>query len=126
MAKYKDIDISFSRNSFTGDLNILEDNVSIKQSIKNILLTFLGEKSFRPKFGLGIQKSLFETNSIIISNMANDIIQTLNSYEPRIKVNSVSPTFNSGNLDLEIKYEYYYGGTVLNDTTRVTTNVQTT
>lgn len=125
MATYQDINFSFTQNSFTGDLNLVEDSVSIKQSIKNILLTFLGERSFRPKFGFGLQKNLFEFNQIIISNIGNDIIQTLNTYEPRIKVNSVIPNFQSGNLDLEIKYQYYFGGTLLNDSTRIVTNLET-
>ena len=125
MATYQDINFSFTQNSFTGDLNLVEDSVSIKHSIKNILLTFLGERSFRQKFGFGLQKNLFEFNQIIISNIGNDIIQTLNTYEPRIKVNSVIPNFDSGNLDLEIKYQYYFGGTLLNDSTRIVTNLET-
>ena len=50
MAKYKDIDFKFSKNTFTGDLNVVQDSTAIKQSIKNIILTLKGERSFKYEF----------------------------------------------------------------------------
>lgn len=44
---YTDIDLSFSRKS-TGDVFKKTDAASVKQAVKNLLLTNLGEKPFRP------------------------------------------------------------------------------
>jgi len=44
MAKYTDIDLSFSKNPVTNDVSILSDVASVKAAIKNLVLTDLGER----------------------------------------------------------------------------------
>ena len=58
MPSYRDIDFSFTKNSFTNDLNVVEDSRSIRQSIKNILLTFNGERSFNIPFGASLYEMI--------------------------------------------------------------------
>lgn len=116
MSFYTDIDFSFTKNSFTGDINIVKDSTSIKQSIKNILLTFPGERSFIPKFGVGLERLLFENGGDITSIASFELMQKLSSYENRIKIQSVTPTIDMGNLSFEVKYEYFIGGDFLSDT----------
>ena len=77
MAKYKDIDFKFSKNSFTGDLNVVQDSNSIKQSIKNIILTMKGERSFKYEFGSAIQRMLFEPSSVDTIPIITDVQSSL-------------------------------------------------
>ena len=120
MTNYKDINFSFSKNSFTSDLSVVEDSTAIKQSIKNILLSFSGEKSFRPKFGGELQKLIFESSNLADTTVVLDLIETLNSYEPRIKVKTIIPSYSgSGQLKLKINYDYFFGGQVIQDTALV-------
>ena len=117
MTTYKDINFSFSKNSFTSDLSVVEDSTSIKQSIKNILLTFSGEKSFIPNFGGELQKTLFESSVVANTTLFLDLIELLNTYEPRINAKTIVPSyFGTGNLRLTIEYDYFFGGEVIEET----------
>lgn len=115
MARYRDINVNFSKNSFTNDLNVVDDSTAIKQSIKNILLTFAGEKSFAPKFGAELQKNIFESSTASNSTLNLQIIEMLNTYEPRIKVKNVNITYATGNLKISINYDFYFNGNIINE-----------
>ena len=47
---FKDISMSILKNPFTNDISPVTNEESIKQSIRNIVLTAPGEKLFNPKF----------------------------------------------------------------------------
>ena len=47
---YKDIDLTFT-NKASGDIFKKEHAASVKQAIKNLLLTNFSEKPFQPRFG---------------------------------------------------------------------------
>ena len=57
---FKDIDIAMGRNPFTDDLGVVKNDNSIKQAIKNIVLTAPGEKPFQPLVGSRVYQLLFE------------------------------------------------------------------
>lgn len=123
MAKYKDIDFSFSKNPFTGDLNLVQDSTSIKQSIKNILLTMRGEKSFNYNFGASIQDILFERSSDISIAILNNIDSVIRKNEPRIILKNIY--FNNEGLFPSIIIDYEYtleNGQTVSETTTVTTS----
>ena len=39
MAKYRDIDLNFTRNPVTNDVSIIEDANAVKAAVRNIVLT---------------------------------------------------------------------------------------
>ena len=122
MAKYKDIDFKFSKNSFTDDLNLVQDSNAIKQSIKNIVLTLKGEKSFSYEFGSAVQRILFEPSSANTLPVANDIQNTLSTNEPRIQVNEVKFSALDESMKLNITYEHVLAsGQTVTETTTVNT-----
>ena len=55
---FKDFDMSFGINAFSGDINKKLDVNAVKQSIKNLLLTQDGEKPFHPEIGSPLYLSL--------------------------------------------------------------------
>ena len=57
---FKDINLSFKRHPVTNDLVVIKNEDAIKQSVKNIIFTILGEKPFLPLFGSKLNSSLFE------------------------------------------------------------------
>jgi len=123
MAKYKDIDFSFSRNPFTGDLNIVQDSTSIKQSIKNIILTLKGEKSFNYLFGASTQNILFEYGGDTSMTVLSDIDTAIRTNEPRVKLNKVSLNTSGTRAEIIIEYEYSIeSGETVTETTTVTTS----
>lgn len=120
MANYVDINFNFSKNNFTSDVNLSLDSSAIKQSIKNILLSFPGEKSFIPNFGGEIKKYTFESSSISNSTLSIDIVELLNTYEPRINVQSVTPEYKNGYLELKLKYSYKFNGSIVSENAVIT------
>ena len=86
-ATYKDLDFSFKQNPNTNDIGIKKDNLSISQSVLNILRTNHGERPFNFNFGANLRQYLFENMSnVTAANMSTSINLALQNYEPRIEV----------------------------------------
>jgi len=106
MAYYSDFDFEFQQNQ-TGDVITLTDEISINQSIKNILFTNRGEVFFDPLFGSGINKLLFEKmNSITEYLLKKEINYAVENYEPRIKINKITIEPNYDNQEYFIDIDY--------------------
>jgi phage baseplate assembly protein W len=65
-----------------------EDNV--REAIRILLMTRPGERLFLSDFGAGLDRSLFEPNTVTTRQTIKDrITQTLQQWEPRISLESV-------------------------------------
>ena len=88
---YSDIDLTFAKKT-SGDVYKKNDAAAVKQAIKNLLLTDLGEKPFNPYFGGGLNALLFELaddeSNVLI---ADQVTFALQNFEPRARLISVSP-----------------------------------
>jgi phage baseplate assembly protein W len=74
----------------TKDLVRVKNEQSIKQALKNLLLTNLGERRFNPNFGSDVNNSLFEPNDVILQeNLRNAITNAIRFHEPRVNLLSV-------------------------------------
>jgi phage baseplate assembly protein W len=72
------------------DLSRRINESSVRDSIKNIVLTNKGERLFQPEFGCDINASLFENidaNTVII--LKDNIQKAISNYEPRCIVRAV-------------------------------------
>jgi phage baseplate assembly protein W len=56
----KDFDLMFRRHPSTGKLLVKKGDDSIKQGLKNLILTDRYERPFRPEFGGDVRKRLFD------------------------------------------------------------------
>ena len=105
---FKDINLSFKRHPVTNDLITIKNEDAIKKSVKNIILTILGEKPYSPLFGTSVNNSLFElANPLDHIRISDEIKSTLLNYEPRIsniKVN-VANYPDSHELNATIQYD---------------------
>ena len=82
---FKDINIGFLKNSFTNDVSSVVNDNSIKQSVKNLILTAPGEKPFQPDTGSKVYTMLFEPLDAFTADMiSEEIINTNNQNEPRV------------------------------------------
>ena len=73
---FKDINLSFKRHPVTNDVVTIRDEDAIKRSVKNIIITILGEKPFEPTFGSVINDSLFELSTNLNEIRVSDEIKT--------------------------------------------------
>ena len=108
---FKDISLSFTRHPVTNDITVLKNEDAIKKSVMNLCRTSINERFFNPLIGTRIGQSLFEINDPDIAEfLEQDIENTLNNYEPRIKVKSVNSESILDSNELNIKVEYDIGG----------------
>ena len=104
---FKDISMSFESNPLTEDLIAIKNETAIARSIRNIVFTLPGEKFFNPSFGSDISGSLFENIDDITGGVIEDQIrQSINNYEPRVKLVSVkaTPDYQGNAFDVVITY----------------------
>lgn len=105
---FKDISMTFQSNPLTGDLIALKNENAIARSVKNIVLTVPGEKPFDPRFGSRITDLLFENvDDITAINIETEIRNSIERYEPRVRLTSVIVRSNiDGNsFDVTITYD---------------------
>jgi phage baseplate assembly protein W len=76
--------------------------------VRNIVFTLPGEKFFDEDFGSRISRTLFENvDDISASIITDEIRQSINNYEPRVRLISVNsyPNFDNNAYDVVIVYE---------------------
>ena len=104
---FADILMSFKRNPFTDDASIVKNDNAIKQAIKNLILTTPGEKPFQPTVGSKVMDMLFEPLDPFTADAVKDeIINTVNQYEPRVELTKVDVTAIPEGNKLNITLEY--------------------
>ena len=105
---FKDINLSFKRHPVTNDLVAIKNEDAIKQSVKNIIFTILGEKPFLPLFGSKLNSALFELDTNFNeTKISDEISSVLLNNEPRISniLVSVSNPSDTHELNVTIQYD---------------------
>ena len=105
---FKDLSINFSKNPFTDDLSVVNNDNSIKQAVKNLILTSPGEKPFQPLVGSSVNSLLFEPlDAFSVDTIRDEITLTINQYEPRVRLTNVdvTPIFEGNKLNVSIEYQ---------------------
>lgn len=104
---FKDFSVNFARNPFTDDLSVVNNDNSIKQAVKNIILTSPGEKPFQPLVGSSVSRLLFEPlDAFTADTIAEEIRTTINQYEPRVALTrvDVTPIYENNKLNVSLEY----------------------
>lgn len=105
---FKDISTSFQVNPLTYDLIAIKNETAIARSIRNLVLTYQGERFFNPILGSKVSRLLFESvDEITASAIQEEIRTTINNFEPRVNLLSVdvSPDFDNGEFNVTVRYE---------------------
>ena len=105
---FKDISMTFQSNPLSDDLIAIKNENAIARSIRNIVFTTPGEKFFDPSFGSRITESLFDNiDEITSSVIVDEITESINRYEPRVKLNNVKayPDYDNNGFDVIITYD---------------------
>lgn len=100
----KDLEIS----PLSSDLTVHKDEDSVKESIKNLILTDRGERLMQPNLGGNITAMLFENITPAVIKLIEDNIRTtINLYEPRAELQNVAVTSNIDDNTVRVKITFY-------------------
>jgi len=105
---FKDISLSFKRHPVTNDIIMLKNENAIKNSVINLVKTYIGERFFRSDIGTPISRSLFEIQTSEFGiEVENYITQVLVNLEPRIQLKKVNVSFplDKNELSVDINYD---------------------
>ena len=107
MSTYSDIDLTFLPHPVTGDIVVRKDASAVMQSIRNIIMTRVGETAFEEYFGTTVNSTLFELmDPTAEQSIREKIVRAINTYEPRADLDSVVvkllPTQNA--VDVSIRF----------------------
>jgi len=104
---YKDIDMAFTKNALSGDINKKLDVNAVKQSIMNLLLTKPYERPFHPELGSRLYTALFEQmRPGIEQTLARMVEQQILNFEPRVDILDVqvTPDYDNNSYDFSIRF----------------------
>ena len=105
---YKDIALSFERNSNTKDIIVKKDIEAVKQSVRNLILTNHFERPFHPEIGSSVAAILFEPMSPITANiLQRQVSECIVNFEPRARLVSVNANPNLNRNAYEVSIEFY-------------------
>jgi len=105
---FKDINMSFKVNPLTFDLIANTNETAIARSVRNLILTAPGERPFNPELGSQVSRLLFEPmDDITTEALKEQIENTINNFEPRVRLRQVivRPNFDNNEYDISIRYD---------------------
>lgn len=106
--EFKDVSLTMKINPINFDLLALKNETAIARSIRNLVMTYPGERFFDPSLGSRISRSLFENmDSITANTIEEEISYTIKRYEPRVELKSVKAfaNYDVNTFDVEIVYK---------------------
>lgn len=106
--EFKDISLSMKVNPINFDLLTVKNETAIARSIRNLVLTYPGERFFDSNLGSKISRSLFENiDPISADTIKSEIEYTIRSYEERVELQSVNvyPDYDNNTYNVEILYK---------------------
>jgi len=104
---FKDIPLKFTAHPVTGNVKVLTNRESVKQSVKNLVLTNFYERPYNPILGGDVLSQLFENMDPLTEyNISKNIRQVLDNYEPRAIIDDIktSAKQDSNTLNVTIRF----------------------
>ena len=105
---YKDLNLDFSFNSATKDIQKITDVEAVKRSVRNLINLNHYEKPFHPEVGSNLRAMLFELMTPQMNHVISKQIQKLiTNYEPRARLDQVIVTESDDRNSLEVRVIFY-------------------
>lgn len=88
---FSDFLSSFDKSPLSNDLARTKNENSVKQSVRNLVLTSTGERFFQPNVGGNTYRMLFEPfTGFTADDLEKDILNTITQNEPRVSPSELS------------------------------------
>ena len=105
---YQDFKKNLEKSPVSGDLTLNKDEESVKESIKNLILTDRGERLMQPQLGGDINALLFENiTPAVLLLIKNQVMTTIELYEPRAEIIDVVVTSNIDDNTVKVNIVFY-------------------
>ena len=101
---FTDFDINMKLHPNSGDVTLKYDMQSISRALKNLMQTNHYERPFKPSLGLNLRGKLFELDITHTRVLENEIIDLINTYEPRVNVTSIMANSRGYSLNVLLVY----------------------
>ena len=109
--RFRDIDLDFTRNAVTNDVNVVEDVIAVKRAVRNLVQTNFYERPFNPELGCGVRELLFEPFTPITRVLLErKIEEVLKNYEPRCVLQNVTVDDDQDRNRLLVNIYFYVRG----------------
>ena len=108
---FRDLDLDFTRNAVTNDVNVVEDVVAVKRALRNLIQTNFYERPFQPELGCGVRELLFEPFTPMTKVfLERKIEEVLINYEPRAQLQNVDVDDDQDGNRLVVSIYFYVVG----------------
>jgi phage baseplate assembly protein W len=105
---YSDFHKDLTINPISSDLAIKRNEESIKESLKNLILTDRGERLMQPNLGSDVRASLFENATPVALKILEERIRdVINNYEPRVSIIDVDVTSLYDDNKVQVTIYFY-------------------
>ena len=105
---FKDLNLDFTRNTVTNDVQKIEDVEAIKRSVRNLVNTNFYERPFHPELGCGARQLFFEPFTPVTSIfLRRKIEEVITNYEPRARLDQVIVTESPDRNAIEVRVVFY-------------------
>jgi len=104
---FKDIGSAFQINPLSNDLLAIKNETAIARSVRNLIFTLQGERFFNPDLGSRVSRALFENIDRISASIIEDEIRnTIDNFEPRVRLIdvSVAPDYSNNEFNVTLSY----------------------
>ena len=117
---FSDLDLNFISHPGTRDVTLKYDEESIKQSVKNLILTQNYERPFHSEIGSQLRGLLFENATPMLDVLIQrSITDTITNFEPRVRLLGVTANVSPDNHEVYVRIEF----TIINTTTPIAVDV---
>lgn len=103
---YKNLKFPF-RKGRVGFFSPVSGKEAIRQNVKAILVTKLGERPHEPEFGSRLWELVFEQSDMVLETLARQfIIDAIARWEPRIQIVEVLVSFDNNANEVSFSISY--------------------
>lgn len=105
---YSDLHKDLTQNPLNNDLALKRDEESVKESLKNLILTDKGERLMQPNVGGNVRSLLFDNITPATIKLAEEQIRsTIDDYEPRAEIIDVEVKSAADENRIEITIRFF-------------------
>lgn len=108
MKEYKDVDLKFGMHPVTKDVTMKSGVYAVLQSVRNIVMSSVGDWPTYPGIGAGLYGLLGEnTTPTIQVDVKNKVEDAIALYEPRAEVEEVTVSLSEDYHSLGVAITFY-------------------